>query len=77
MARTLVSEEELLSILNKALQNDVDCAGYSFGKPEKHGTETVDCNWRVGVNSNDTVTALGERKTFKIIAEAQTEYNLK
>ena len=41
MERKLVSEEELLSILNKAIQNDVDCAGYSFLNLVKHGTETV------------------------------------
>ena len=77
MERKLVSEEELLSILNKAIQNDVDCAGYSFFNLVKHGTETVDYNWDVTLNRNDTVTALGERKAYKIIDEARTKYNIK
>tara|TARA_B100000959_G_scaffold283881_1_gene353892 strand:- start:833 stop:1066 length:234 start_codon:yes stop_codon:yes gene_type:complete len=77
MAKTLVSKEKLSSILNKKLYNDVDCTGYSVGEPEKRGTETVDCNWQVGIRGTETVTDFGKRKVCKIIEAVQAEYNLK
>lgn len=76
MAKTLVSPKELLSILTQRVYNDFDCTGYSVGEPEKHGTETVDCNWRVGIRGAATVTEFGKRKVCKIIEEVQAEYNL-
>ncbi|HJP17288.1 MAG TPA: hypothetical protein QF468_01370 [Nitrospinota bacterium] len=77
MARTIVSKEKLSSILTQRVRNDVDCTGYSVGEPEKHRTETADCNWQVGIRGTETVTSFGKRKVCQIIEAAQTEYNLK
>lgn len=81
MERILVSEEELIEILNKELRKREDSEGYSFspGVMRLRDKDKDGCNWSTSVKfrgSGVPVIAMADVAKW-IVAEARKKYNLK
>jgi hypothetical protein len=80
MERMLVSEQELLRILNEELKKVEDSEGYRFGNGVLRLTDTDEdgCNWStVYLRGSGVPVELMAATAARIVTEARKKYNIR
>jgi hypothetical protein len=80
MERRLVSEEELIKILNRELAKEEDSEGYSFmeGITRLIDVEEDGCNWSdVAIRGSGVPVEFMTKRADIILEEVRKKYNLK